>query len=408
MRQTMRVFAVITNTILATLMAFTFYINTQLPDSISVVADEAIHLPYPVQLAETESSAVVVQKSLNPGSSYQMEARLLGMVPIKQLRVEVVERRQVLVSGAPFGIKMFTDGLMVVGMSDVAADGKRINPAREAGVKIGDMIETVDGVRLKSNEQLGALVEQSQGRSIDLCIRRGESRLNILVPPVRSVGDGKYRLGLWVRDSSAGIGTMTYYDPGTGLFTGLGHPVCDVDTGELMPLQSGEIVEAEITGCKQGQPGMPGELKGRFANRSTLGQLCGNTDTGVYGYLRGDIYLGEPVEIALSQEVQTGPAVIWTTVEGKIPQAYHVEIEKIDLHKSGRQNMVVRVVDPALLEKTGGIVQGMSGSPILQNGRLVGSVTHVFVNDPQRGYGVFAENIEQNAQRTVGVRKPAA
>lgn len=406
MRQTMRIFAAITNTILATLMAFTIYMDIRLPDSISVVRDEQVALPYPVQLAR--SPAVAVQKSMSPGSSYQLEARLLGILPIKQVRVEVVERRQVQVSGAPFGIKMFTDGLMVVGMSDVATQGQRVNPARAAGVKIGDMIETVDGVRLKSNEQLGALVEQSQGRSIDLCIRRGDTRLNILVPPVQSVGDGKYRLGLWVRDSSAGIGTMTYYNPATGLFTGLGHPVCDVDTGELMPLQSGEIVEAEITGCKQGLVGSPGELKGRFANRSTLGQLCGNTDTGVYGYLRGDIYLGEPMEIALRQEVQTGPATILTTVEGKTPQAYQVEIEKIDLHKDGRQNMVIRVVDPILLEKTGGIVQGMSGSPILQNGRLVGSVTHVFVNDPQRGYGVFAENIEQNAQQIAQISRPAA
>lgn len=294
-------------------------------------------------------------------------------------------------------------------MSDVAAEGKRTNPAREAGVKVGDIIETVDGVRLKSNEQLGSLVEQSGGKSIRLVIRRGETRIELQVPPVRAAGDDKFRMGIWVRDSSAGIGTMTYYDPNSGIFTGLGHPVCDVDTGDLMPLQSGEIVSAEITGCKLGRAGTPGELKGRFSSRSTLGQLCGNTSTGVYGYLRGDIYLGQEVEIALGQEVEVGEAIIYTTVEGAIPHAYAVEIEKIDVQKDGRQqNMVIRVVDPVLLEKTGGIVQGMSGSPILQNGRLVGSVTHVFVNDPQRGYGVFAENIEQNARAVQVLQRPAA
>ncbi|MEG1686476.1 MAG: SpoIVB peptidase [Angelakisella sp.] len=407
MRQTVRAIALTIDLFVAVLMGLTVYAGQLLPDSYSVVTGESIRLPVPVSMER--EPAVQAQLSITSGGSYQSELRLLGIIPIKSVEVRVVDRKLVRVSGAPFGIKMFTDGLMVVGMSDVAGDGQRLNPARQAGVRIGDIVEQVDGVRLCSNEQLGALVEQSGGRAVRLTLRRDGERLELEVPPLRSVGDGKYRLGVWVRDSSAGIGTLTYYDPNSGLFTGLGHAVCDVDTGELMPLQSGEIVTAEITGCRMGLPGSPGELKGRFSSRNTLGQLCGNTATGVYGYLQGSIYLGEQLPLALQSEVRPGKAMIYTTLEGTIPQAYAVEIETLNNKPSGKgQNMVVKVTDPRLLSKTGGIVQGMSGSPIVQNGMLVGSVTHVFVNDPQRGFGIFAENIAQNAGTVSQSVTPAA
>lgn len=409
MRNKARTMAGFVDIFLALIMTFTWYMDSSLPSSFSVVAGEEIILPYPVELAEAGAEAVAVQSNLIPGTNYQAKLRLLGVVPIKQVEIRVVDRKLVRVSGAPFGIKMFTDGLLVVGMSDVAGEGRRYNPAREAGVKIGDLLEQVNGVRLRSNEQFGALIEQCGGNDITLTVRRGTERLVIPVPPTRSVGDGKYRLGIWVRDSSAGIGTMTYFDPNSGIFTGLGHAVCDVDTGELMPLQSGEIVVAEITGCKIGQAGAPGELKGRFANNGTLGELCGNTPAGVYGYLRGSIYLGEEVPLALASEVKTGPAVIFTTVEGTVPKQYAIEIEKLETHPTGKgQNMVVRITDPALLAKTGGIVQGMSGSPILQNGMLVGSVTHVFVNDPLRGFAIYAENIDSTYKSVSKTQKAAS
>lgn len=407
MKRLVRTAAAAVDICIAVIMAFVFYLEGTLPDSFSVVAGEEIRLPYPVMMHQDE--ALAVQKNVQSGGGFSAEMRFMGAIPIKEVDVKVVDRKLVRVSGAPFGIKMFTDGLMVVGMSDVAGEGKRINPAREAGVKVGDIVEKVDGVRLISNEQLGGLVEKSNGRSISLTIRRGEEQMHILVPPVRSVGDGKYRLGIWVRDSSAGIGTLTYYDPNSGIFTGLGHAVCDVDTGDLMPLQSGEIVPAEITGCKVGQAGAPGELKGRFSSRSNLGELCGNTTTGVYGYLTGDIYMGDQYPLALTSEVKPGEATIFTTVEGSTPKQYAVEIEKIETRRGeSGQNMVIRVTDPELLQKTGGIVQGMSGSPIIQNGMLVGSVTHVFVNDPQRGFGIFAENIDDNAKILSLLPKAAA
>jgi len=407
LKRTVQALAGILDIMIAFTFIFMFYLDRQLPDSFSVVAGEAINLPYPIELDSEQ--AIAVQKNVVAGNSFHAQVRLMGAIPVKSVEIKVVDRKLVRISGAPFGIKMFTDGLMVVGMSDVAGDGVRINPAKEAGMRVGDIVERINGVVLRSNEQLGGMVEQSEGTPMRLAVRRGRDRLDITVPPIRSVGDGKYRLGIWVRDSSAGIGTMTYYDPNSGIFTGLGHAVCDIDTGDIMPLQSGEIVEAEITGCKIGKAGAPGELKGRFNGRGNLGELVGNTTSGVFGYLNGSIYLGREVTIALASEVKIGEATIFTTVEGREPQEYTALIEKTEVHENGRgQNMVIRVTDPRLLEKTGGIVQGMSGSPIIQNNMLVGSVTHVFVNDPERGFGIFAENIDNTSKSLSNAVEPAA
>ncbi|MEG1777533.1 MAG: SpoIVB peptidase, partial [Angelakisella sp.] len=393
MKRTVQVFAALIDIIIVITFVFMFYLEGHLPDNFSVVSGEKIHLPYPVELSERQTLAV--QADITAGGSYEAELRLLGAIPVKTVQIRVVDRKTVRVSGAPFGIKMFTDGLMIVGMSDVAGEGARLNPAKLAGLKVGDIVEKIGGVRLTSNEQLDGMVQKSEGGAVRLGVRRGTEKLELSVKPVRSLGDGKYRLGIWVRDSSAGIGTLTYYDPNSGVFTGLGHAVCDIDTGDIMPLQSGEIVSAEITGCKIGKAGTPGELKGRFSGRGSIGELVGNTTSGVFGYLRGNIYMGREVTVATANEVKTGEATILTTIEGSEPQEYSVEIEKAEVHENGRgQNMIIRVTDPRLLEKTGGIVQGMSGSPILQEGMLVGSVTHVFVNDPMRGFGIFAENID--------------
>ena len=407
MRKVVRAAAAVFDFLTVITLLLIFYMEYELPDQYYVLEGETVRFSYPVLLDTPEQP---LEGAETAGESYQVDLKLMGAIPIKTVEVSVVDRKTVRCSGAPFGIKMFTDGLMVVGMSEVTGEGQRINPAREAGVEIGDIIETVNGVRLRTNEQLGELVEQSGGEPVELTVRRGEEQLTFQVRPVQSVGDRKYRLGVWVRDSSAGIGTMTYYDPNSGLFTGLGHAVCDVDTGELMPLSDGEIVSAEITGCKRGESGEPGELKGRFSGGSALGWLSANTPTGVYGYLQSrSVYLGEEVPVALSHEVRPGRAVIRTTISGSIPREYEVELEKISTGSgAGGQNMIVHVTDPELLAQTGGIVQGMSGSPILQNGMLVGSVTHVFVNDPTRGFGIFAETIYNDAKNMCGTVDNAA
>lgn len=401
MKKTIKALACVIDLALILAIGATAYWNVHIPDSFSVVEGEKISLAPPINFS---SKSVAFAESVQAGTTHIGEIKLLNTIPVKTVDIKVVDRKMVRISGAPFGIKMFTDGLIVVGMSDVSTQGSRTNPAKEAGVKVGDMVETINGVTLRSNEQLGGIVEKSNGEPITLRIRRGDDKMEITIKPVQSVGDGKYRLGIWVRDSSAGIGTMTYFDPNTSTFTGLGHPVCDIDTGALMPLQSGEIVSAYITGFKRGVSGTPGELKGKFNSRAEMGKMYANTPTGVYGRLTGDLYLGEEVPLAFSHEIEVGPATIFTTIEGSTPSEYAVEIERIDVHESNKyQNMVIRVTDPVLLEKTGGIVQGMSGSPIIQNGKLIGSVTHVLVGDPTRGYGIFAENID-NTYKTLSNR----
>ena len=389
-------------------LILTIYMQKQLPDRYSVVAGEEITFAsaYPIRMVQREET----QPSDLAGSSYQMDLKLLGTIPVKTVEVNVVDRKLVTVSGAPFGIKMFTDGLMVVGMSDIPTTGGRVNPAKAAGLEIGDVIKTFNGQKLATNEQLAELMLENGSGPVRVEVERDGSPFSTSIQPVRSTGDDQYRLGVWVRDSSAGIGTLTYLDQNSGLFTGLGHAVCDVDTGEVMPLSNGEVVPARITGCKRGEAGTPGELKGKFTEELPLGVLSANTETGVYGLLRSrTLYLGEEMPLAMKHEVQTGKAYIYTTVEGTRPQRYEIEIEKLSLGEDENgQNMVLHVTDPELLRRTGGIVQGMSGSPIIQNGMLVGSVTHVFVKDPTRGFGVFAENIQNNANNMILSFKNAA
>ena len=389
-------------------LILTIYMQKQLPDRYSVVAGEEITFAsaYPIRMVQREET----QPSDLAGSSYQMDLKLLGTIPVKTVEVNVVDRKLVTVSGAPFGIKMFTDGLMVVGMSDIPTTGGRVNPATAAGLEIGDVIKTFNGQKLATNEQLAELMLENGSGPVRVEVERDGSPFSTSIQPVRSTGDDQYRLGVWVRDSSAGIGTLTYLDQNSGLFTGLGHAVCDVDTGEVMPLSNGEVVPARITGCKRGEAGTPGELKGKFTEELPLGVLSANTETGVYGLLRSrTLYLGEEMPLAMKHEVQTGKAYIYTTVEGTQPKRYEIEIEKLSLGEDENgQNMVLHVTDPELLRRTGGIVQGMSGSPIIQNGMLVGSVTHVFVKDPTRGFGVFAENIQNNANNMILSFKNAA
>ena len=412
MRKVAKRLAAAVNGCLLALLLLTIYLQKQLPDRYSVVAGEEISFPpgYPIQTVRPAASGGVQAAQAGVGDSYQLDLRLLGTIPVKTVEVNVVDRKLVTISGAPFGIKMFTDGLMVVGMSDIPTEEGRVNPAKAAGLEVGDVLKSFNGVALTTNEQLAELMQQNGDAPIRVEVKRGNQSFSAGIRPLRSTGDDQYRLGVWVRDSSAGIGTLTYFDQNSGLFTGLGHAVCDVDTGDMMPLSNGEVVPAKITGCKRGENGSPGELKGRFTEEPPLGSLSANTATGVYGLLRSRaLYLGEEMPLAMKHEVQTGKAYIYTTVEGVRPQKYEIEIEKLVMSEEEKgQNMVIRVTDPALLQKTGGIVQGMSGSPIIQNGMLVGSVTHVFVKDPTRGFGVFAENIQENADKILYQIKNAA
>lgn len=334
---------------------------------------------------------------------YQAELTLFGAIPVKTVSVTVVPEREVIPCGTPFGIKMFTDGVMVVGIAEIQTESGMLNPAEQAGIQTGDILISVDGSEVNRNEEIAALVEQSGGKEMTICYRRENKEFTTQLSPAKSLVDGQWKAGLWVRDSTAGIGTLTFYDPATEEFGGLGHGVCDTDTSALMPFLNGEIMPVTISGVTKGASGAPGELHGYFESDEAIGVMHANDAFGVYGALY-EAPEGETVPVAMCQETRPGEAQILTTIDGGEPQYYQVVLEYINYQENEEgKNMILRVTDPRLLEQTGGIVQGMSGSPILQNGKLIGAVTHVFVNDPTRGYGIFAERmLESQPQQAAG------
>lgn len=326
--------------------------------------------------------------------SYNANLRLLNVIPVKNVNIELVDETKLIPCGTPFGVKIFTEGVMIVGISDIKTDEGIFNPARSAGLKKGDIILNANGKVISDNNDILKLVEESAGESIDLNIRRNNLEFNAKLKPVKSSVDQSYKIGLWVRDSSAGIGTMTFFDPNTNDFAGLGHGICDIDTGELLPLSHGDIMESQINGVIKGEKGYPGELKGTFVGNKAIGNLKSNNFSGVYGTLESCPVQNEAIPIAMKQQVKVGQAQILTTVSNGEPRYYNIEVLSLNYNENApSKNMVISITDPELLEVTGGIVQGMSGSPIIQDGRMIGAVTHVFVNDPTKGYGIFIENM---------------
>jgi len=379
------------------------YYHYTLPDQFRVTAGTKLRLNQTgLSIIDTVNKEEITASALKSANqNYHAQLMLFDVIPIKTVSVKVVQEKLLVPCGTPFGIKMFTNGVMVVGVADIESAGKMINPAAVAGVKVGDIITAVNGKAVTQNSQVAKLIESSAGEPVKLSIKRNEEALTATLTPILSDVDGSYKGGLWVRDSTAGIGTVTFYDPSNGAFGGLGHGICDVDTNELMPLRSGDVISVTISGIVKGQKGRAGELRGYFNNDFPVGQLQANSEAGVYGTLNASPVPAQAIPLAAKQEVKTGAAQIYTTVDGTAPRPYGIEIESINYQDGTKtKNLVVKVTDPDLLGKTGGIVQGMSGSPIVQNGKLVGAVTHVFVNDPTRGYGILAENMLEISEKT--------
>lgn len=292
--------------------------------------------------------------------------------------------------GTVFGIKLFTDGVIVASLSDLYTSNGVCCPAAEAGILPGDYLLEADGMEIPSNQSLAEYIGQSAGDAITFQVRRGEQVFETQVTPM--YGEGSFKTGMWVRDSAAGIGTLTFYDPATGVFAGLGHGICDMDTNGVMALRSGEPAPITLSGIVKGQADSPGQLRGYFSSEESLGTLLANRETGVYGTLH-QAPAGEAVETLTREEVATGPVQLLVSLDETGPQLYEAEIQEIINRDKTTKNLVVQVTDPRLLERTGGIVQGMSGAPILQNGKLAGAITHVFTEDPTLGYGIFISNM---------------
>ena len=294
--------------------------------------------------------------------------------------------------GTAVGIEVAVDGVLVSELGTVDTSAGPKSPAAKAKVMAGDVITAVDGERVCNLKDFAVHSGNFDGTPVQLTVERGKETISCSVTPVQSP-EGKYQLGLWLRDAVAGVGTVTYANPETGAYGALGHGINDRNSGEVIPISGGEIFDASIVHVVQGKSGSPGELNGAFDRAKVCGGVSGNTVYGIFGRLnRLPKMSTEPLETAKPGEVKMGPATILSTVEGTEPKAYDVRIDRIQ-RMAGEERYQLTVTDPELLGKTGGVVCGMSGSPIIQGGKLVGAVTHVLVNDPTRGYGIFIENM---------------
>ena len=292
--------------------------------------------------------------------------------------------------GHTTGIVLSSDGAMVVGFSDTTPP----SPCKAAGIKVGDVIKSIGGVPVHSNGDLRKAVLASSGKELTVEYLRDGKLCSAQITPQKGE-NGEYVIGVMIRDGLAGIGTMTYYDPETKTYGALGHGVSDGETNVLIPIEDGSLLNSTVADVKKGKPGSPGELIGEYEPQNSFADIKKNTDCGIFGKISNEAKLGEGMKypVAAKEEVKRGAATILSNIEGDEVREYSVEITSIYFDGEKTKNMLVRVTDPELLAKTGGIVRGMSGSPILQNGKLVGAVTHVLVNDPKKGYAIFIENM---------------
>ena len=290
--------------------------------------------------------------------------------------------------GQAVGVAIRTKGVVVVGLSDGAG--------LQAGLRAGDILLSVNGRPLESADILTETVEAAQGQPLSIVLTRNGREQTVLAAPAFDESSQRYRLGVWVRDSTAGVGTLTFYDPASGAYGALGHAIIDTDTGLTLPVLEGRLMQAEVVGVRRGERGMPGELKGSFLREQVrLGTVESNGEKGIYGHTDKGVHntlYPDGLPVGAKGEVHTGAATILSTINGSEMVEYTVEITQVT-RASEQKSMVIRVTDERLIAQTGGIVQGMSGSPIIQDGKIIGAVTHVFVNDPTKGYGIFIENM---------------
>ncbi len=366
------------------------YVEARLSDSYRINEGDSLKIDSALPISITHEWA---EKDEN-GSSYGASVRVFGLFPAGNITVNVVDEYYVKMLGKPFGIKVYTDGVLVVGFGEVETENGKVNPAKKAGIKEGDFIVSLGGVNVYTNEDVMNIIKNSGGEELTAKIVRNGAKMSLKFKAAKG-SDGVYRAGMWVKDSSAGIGTLTFYSPAANVLAGLGHGIADSETGTLFSVGHGEFVSAKIVAVEKGKSSAPGELKGKFTTKS-LSDFSVNSESGVYGVAKCEPETGKLIKIAMKQEVKSGDAKIYTTVDGDTPEFYDCKIKVKGM--GATQNLLIEITDPELLAKTGGIVQGMSGSPIVQNGKLVGAVTHVIIGNSKEGYGIFAENMLETAQ----------
>lgn len=394
---------------------------TLFPNNIIIFEGESINLNriYGVQIKEvgnldskllTNSTTMQAATNLTENKANQIgktniSLNLFNSIPLKQVEVNVIKRTKVVPLGNAIGLKLYTKGVMVVGMSEVQGeDQNNYKPYENTGLKEGDMIVEIDDVTVTCISELIDTVNKSKGDKIEVKYVRDSDTKVTNITPVKT-SSSEYKLGLWVRDAQGGVGTASFFEKDSGMFCALGHGITDVDTGEVVNIANGELVTTNIVSITKGEKGKPGEIKGSIETGEKIGDVSKNTSFGIYGTVSQKSKLGissnDEVEVALRDEIKQGEAEIICELEDGKKENYKIQIQKVYTSNNyDNKSMLIKITDERLIEKTGGIVQGMSGSPIMQNGKFVGSVTHVLVNDPTVGYGVFADMMIKQMKTT--------
>ena len=380
-------------------------INIELPDRLQRSLELTVSRPSRNVFAPRDDEAVTISRNgsryeimaLKPGTT-EISLNLWGYIPIKSIQIQSLSPKRVVVGGHSIGVFLHSQGIMVVGFAPIIGDGEqKFYPGRDAGMEIGDLIIKADGQVVSTETDLARLIDAKGPNSMQLTVNRRGKELLIPMTPVHCAETDRFRIGLFIRDGVVGVGTMTCWDPQSRYYSALGHIIVDADTKQGISVMNGKIVSASIQTVKPGRPGWPGEKIGVFNDKGNLaGNIIKNSSSGIYGQMES-----EPVnplypyqmEIAYAHQVKEGPAQIMTVINGETIEKFDIVIEKKYSARQNGKDMVIKVTDPRLISITGGIIQGMSGSPIIQDDHLAGAVTHVFLNDPQTGYGIFMDNI---------------
>lgn len=345
------------------------------------------------------TSATSEEKKENQKSSLgttNVKVKLFNSITVKEVNVSVIERATVVPIGQVAGLKLYTSGVLVVGMSEIKGlDNEKYKPYENTGIKEGDRIIEIGDNYISDTDGLLKVVNNSKGENLEVIYVRDGETLECNIKPVQT-SKNEYKLGLWVRDSAAGIGTMTFYEPSTNKFAALGHGISDIDTGELINIANGDFITTKIISIIKGKKGNPGKIQGTIENQNEIGKIYRNTNLGIYGLIDDisavNLNSTNKMQVAMRDEIKLGKATILCSLDNVTTKEYNIEIEKININNNyDNKSMLIKVTDDELLNKTGGIIQGMSGCPIIQNGKFIGAVTNVLVNDPTQGYGIFGD-----------------